>query len=51
MEKTKITFYLSVTAVGLAALGALGLNLWLASTQWMIIGAVLGIWAIYLKEK
>ncbi len=48
---SKIVFYLSIVAVVLAALGALGLDLWLASTQWIIVGAVLAIWSIYLKEE
>jgi hypothetical protein len=48
---TKITFYLSILAIVLAAIGALGLDLWLASTQWMIVGAVLAIWSIYLKDE
>jgi len=44
-------FYLSVLATILAAIGALGLDLWLASTQWLIVAAVLAVWSIYLEKK
>jgi len=42
---------LSVIAVILAVIGAFGVDLWLASTQWVIIAGVLGIYAIYLKIR
>lgn len=48
---SQICFYLSVLAALLAVIGALGLDLWLASTQWMIVAAVLAIWAIYLRGE
>jgi len=44
----KACFTASVVAAGLAALGALGLDLYLASTQWLLVAAVLGIWGSYL---
>lgn len=40
---------LSVVTVILSIVGALGADLWLASTQWVLIAAVLAIWAVYLK--
>ncbi len=40
---------LSVAAVLLSAVGALGYDIWLASTQWAIIAAVLAIYAIYTR--
>lgn len=32
----------------LAVVGALGTDLYLASTQWLLVGIVLGIWGVYL---
>ncbi len=32
----------------LAILGAVGVDIYLASTQWLLVGVVLGIWGIYL---
>ena len=47
----KIAFMLSIVAVVLSAgVSLLGLNLWLAGTQWMLIAIVLGIWALFLKK-
>lgn len=42
---------LSVVAVILSMIGAFGTDIWLASTQWILIAAVLGIYALYFKEK
>jgi hypothetical protein len=39
----------SIIAVLLATLGYLGVDIWLASTQWLIVAAVLGILGIYAK--
>jgi hypothetical protein len=41
-------FSLSIAATVLAAVGALGYDLYLASTQWLLIAAVLGIWGVYI---
>lgn len=41
---------LSVIAVILSIIGAFGTDIWLASTQWILIAAVLGIYAIYFKK-
>ncbi len=47
---SQICFYLSILAVVLAGVGAfLSTDLWLASTQWVLVGAVLAIWAVYLR--
>ena len=52
MEKlSPISFYVSVLAVLLAAIGSCGLDVWLASTQWIIVAAVLAVWAVYLKDQ
>ena len=39
----------SVIAILLATLGYLGIDIWLASTQWLIVAAVLGILGVYAK--
>ncbi len=48
---SEIAFYLSILSVILAIVGALGLDLWLASTQWMIVGVVLAVWSLYLRDQ
>lgn len=42
---------LSVIAVILSIIGAFGTDIWLASTQWILIAAVLGIYALYVKIR
>lgn len=44
----KILVYLSVVCVVLAVIGAMGSDLYLASTQWMLIGIILGVWGVYI---
>lgn len=39
----------SVVAVFLAAIGWLGRDVWLASTQWMLVAIALGIWSLWCK--
>lgn len=39
----------SVVAVVFAVVGASGTDLYLASTQWMLIAGVLALWGIYLR--
>lgn len=46
-----VLIVLSVIAVILSILGAFGADLWLASTQWVLVGAVLSIWAVYIKIR
>jgi len=46
---SQICFYLSLLAVILAVIGSFGTDIWLASTQWVLVAAVLGVWAIYLR--
>jgi hypothetical protein len=36
-------------AVVFAALGYMGADIWLASTQWLLVSAVLALFGIYLK--
>tara|TARA_Y100000310_G_scaffold302283_1_gene339431 strand:+ start:2016 stop:2201 length:186 start_codon:yes stop_codon:yes gene_type:complete len=39
----------SVIAVILGGLGFLGTDIWLASTQWLIVAAVLAAFGVYAK--
>ncbi|MBU1071237.1 hypothetical protein KKG65_02365 [Patescibacteria group bacterium] len=41
--------YGSVVAVTLSVIGMLGTDLYLASTQWLLVGILLAIWGIYLR--
>ena len=38
----------SVFAAVLSGIGALGYDFLLASTQWLLVAAVLGVWGIYI---
>lgn len=44
----KVLIYASVVSVGMAFFGALGSDLWLASTQWMLVGLTLAIWGVFV---
>ncbi len=46
-----VLIVLSIIAVILSIVGALWVDLWLASTQWVLIGAVLAVWAVYVKIR
>lgn len=51
MEKLANLFIgASAIAVILSVIGALGTDIWLASTQWVLIAAVLAIYAMYFKK-
>ncbi len=41
--------YGAVTAVILAGVGWLGQDIWLASTQWLLVALVLAVFGLYLK--
>jgi hypothetical protein len=41
---------LSVVAAILAALDALGVGVWLSANSWLLVAAVMGIWAIIFKK-
>ena len=41
--------YTSGIAVLLATVGYLGFDIWLASTQWLLVAAVLALFGVYLK--
>jgi len=44
----KVLIYFSVVCVVLALTGALGSDLWLASTQWMLVGLTAAIWGVFV---
>ena len=39
----------AVISVILAGVGWLGVDIWLASTQWLIVAAVLGLFGVYTR--
>lgn len=39
----------ALLSVVLAGLGYLGTDIWLASTQWLLVAAVLALFGIYMK--
>lgn len=45
---SKFLFVLSVGAVVLSIVGAVGTDVLLASTQWLLVASVLSIWGVYL---
>lgn len=46
-----VLIVLSVVAAVLAVIGAAGTDIWLASTQWLMVAIILGIYALYSKTK
>lgn len=39
----------ALLSVVLAGLGYMGVDIWLASTQWLLVAAVLGLFGVYTK--
>ncbi len=46
---SQVLIILSVLAVILSGLGYMGTDIWLASTQWLLVANSLGIFGIYLR--
>ena len=46
---SKYLIYSAVLAVLLSVTGWMGRDIWLASTQWLLVAAVLTLFGIYLK--
>lgn len=46
---SKYFMYGALISVLLAAEGWIGPDIWLASTQWLLVAAVLALFAIYLR--
>ena len=44
----KMLIYVSIVSVALAFIGALGNDLWFASTQWMLVGLTAAIWGVFV---
>lgn|GEM_PF-863894 len=44
----KALIYFSIVSVILAFIGALGTDLWLASTQWMLVGLTAAVWGVFV---
>jgi hypothetical protein len=42
-------FWGAVLSVLFAGVGYLGADIWLASTQWLLVGAVLVLFSLYFK--
>jgi hypothetical protein len=41
----------AVVSVVLAGIGYLGYDIWLASTQWLLVAAVLALFGVYFKSN
>lgn len=48
-DLSKVFMYGSVFAVLLSVVGYLGFDIWLASTQWLLIASVLALFGVYMK--
>lgn len=46
---SQMLFWGAVISVILAGVGYLGMDIWLASTQWLLVAAVLALFAVYLR--
>lgn len=44
----KLLVYASLAGAFLAGFGALGYDLYLASTQWLLVSLLLAVWGIFL---
>ena len=45
---SKVFMFMSIVAVVMGVWGAFGEDIFLASTQWLLIGGVLAAWGVYL---
>jgi len=46
---SKLLMVGALIAVAFSGLGYLGTDIWLASTQWLLVAAVLSLFGVYLK--
>jgi len=46
---SKLLMMLAALSIILAAIGYLGTDIWLASTQWLLVAAVLALFGVYTK--
>jgi len=47
---SKILMFGALVSVLFAVAGWIGKDIWLASTQWLLVGAVFSLFGIYLKQ-
>lgn len=50
-EYSKYLMQAAVVAIVLSAVGYLGYDFWLASTQWLLVAAVMALFGVYMKLK
>jgi hypothetical protein len=50
-EYSHYLIYGSVASIIFAAIGWLGPDIWLASTQWLLVALVLAVYAIYIQKE
>jgi hypothetical protein len=48
---SRYLMFLSLVSVAFAAEGWVGPDIWLASTQWLLVALVLAVFGLYMKEK
>lgn len=48
---SKILFFGAVLSVLFAITGWIGRDIWLASTQWLLVASVMALFSIYLKQS
>jgi hypothetical protein len=46
---SQVLMVAAFVAIVLSGIGYLGVDIWLASTQWLIVAAVLAMFGVYLK--
>ena len=46
-----VLFWASVISAVLALLDALSVGVWLSASSWLVVAAVIGIWAIFADQK
>lgn len=46
---SSVLMVLSLVGVVMSTLGYLGYDIWLASTQWLLVAAVLALFGVYAK--
>lgn len=42
---------MAVAAVAFSGLGYLGIDIWLASTQWLLVAAVMAMFGVYARME
>jgi len=47
---SQVLMNLALLSVALSAVGYLGRDIWLASTQWLLVAVVLALFGIYYKK-